>query len=291
MTDLPPSPTVDDAVGYVMRNVGVIEKSKDSAGKGFKFKYRGIVEVMNALHPIMAEVGLVIYPSKVDYTQEWVDKIKDGRRTDEVERMTTATYEFTVRGPGGDSFTGEVVADAVMARDKSAIAASSYAWRTFACLLFNIPTTDMTDPEEDNTPVAPMRSYDPDTERHRTDDDRAVAKGWGSHAEMVDARDDLMGQLRDVQGEAPTMMAEVKARLMNLGVMTEAGYVVPAFTPEKLAAARRLVTGADFVGIDGQAEPIAQTVATAEAEAATKDKPPTTAKKARPRKAKPKAKP
>lgn len=138
--------TVFEAVAAVSAGIGAVGKDAQS-GKGndqWSFKYRGIEAVMNALHPLLAKHQVTIVPRCVHAEHEWMQKS---------ERLTAVKYEYDIYGPEGDSFTGSLVAEGVGQRDKSAVIASSYAWRQFVCLLFSIPTEDMRDPEEDNSPV------------------------------------------------------------------------------------------------------------------------------------------
>lgn len=134
------------AVAAVAAEIGAVGKDAQS-GKGgdqWSYKYRGIESVMNALHPILARHGVTIVPRVVDGQHEWVKGS---------DRLSVMHYAYDVYGPDGSMFTGSLVAEGYGQRDKSAVIASSYAWRQFVCLLFSIPTEDMRDPEDDNTPV------------------------------------------------------------------------------------------------------------------------------------------
>ncbi len=138
--------SVYEAVAAITAEIGAIAKGSTSGrgGDQWSYSYRGIDDVMNALHPLLAKHQVTIVPRCVD-----TDHVELQRS----ERLTIARYEYDVYGPDGSMFTGAVTAEGVGQRDKSAVIASSYAWRTFVTLLFCIPTEDLSDPEEDNTPV------------------------------------------------------------------------------------------------------------------------------------------
>ena len=137
--------SVFQALAAVSAEVGAVAKSRKAAGAD-SYRYRGIEDVMNALHGPLAEHGVILVPRVVEASQE-LDPYKLG---DKGWNRTRVTVEYDVYGPDGSSLPQplRVVGDALDNSDKGWGKAMSYAYKTALGQLFTLPT------EEDNEATA-----------------------------------------------------------------------------------------------------------------------------------------
>lgn len=138
MTD---KPTVFEAWSAVMGDVQAIRKKDRNDAQ--RFLFRGIDAVMNAAGPALRKHGVTVVP-----------RVLSRKITDVQLKSRTATgvhvkVRYTVYGPAGDSFFGEVYAEAMDMGDKATAKAMSVAYRTFLLQALTVPT-DEPDPDADS---------------------------------------------------------------------------------------------------------------------------------------------
>lgn len=144
-------------MGEAMRKISAI--SKDSVNKTQGFKYRGIDAVMNALYPVMSELGLFIVPEVLEQTREERMSVKT---YDNTEKKTTLLYsilkiKYTMYAPDGSNVSCVVVGEGMDSGDKASNKALSVGLK-YACFqMFMIPTEDMIDPDCESHEVEPKR--------------------------------------------------------------------------------------------------------------------------------------
>jgi ERF superfamily protein len=166
-------PTVYRAWSAVMQSVRAIEKNdRNSQGPGFMF--RGIDATMQAVGPALREHGVIVVPTGQDIRTESYATSKGTQM-----KNVTVTVEYTVYGPGGDSFTGISYGEAADAGDKAVTKAQSVALRTFLLQSLMVPTGDP----------------DPDASTHERGTDNSgglqalgnlcAEKGWTSKEQKV----------------------------------------------------------------------------------------------------------
>lgn len=174
-------PPVHIAWANVMADLIAISKSEKYEGQG-TFMFRGIDRVMNAVGPVLREHQVVVTPRTLSLQSERY-RTKGG--TD--MRDVTVEMEYTVRGPGGDTFIGGAYGEAADSGDKATSKAESVAYRTFLLQALTIPTHD---PE-------------PDLNVHERDYSEPVGGGRPPKRSAPDqARDDLLRILQDRGYEA-----------------------------------------------------------------------------------------
>lgn len=122
------------------RSIGAVAKNNSTTGGGPKFNYRGIEDLMNALHPILAEHGLIIVPHVLEHSTERYEGYKN------FNLISTVRVAYHVYGQDGTSLPEPVigVGSGVDNSDKSYGKAMSYAYKMAIGQLFSVPT------EEDN---------------------------------------------------------------------------------------------------------------------------------------------
>ena len=135
-------------IGQAMQKIGAIGKNTRNQQQGFM--YRGIDAVMNALSPVMSELGLFIVPEVLEQTRE--ERVnKNG---------TTLLYsilkiKYTMFAPDGSSVSCVVMGEGMDSGDKASNKAMSVALK-YACFqLFMIPTEEMIDPDSECHEVKP----------------------------------------------------------------------------------------------------------------------------------------
>lgn len=133
--------TVYQALAHVMKDVREVRKNGRNKQQGFNF--RGVDDVMNAVGPALREHGVVVSPTNVEHTIASKNTAKGA-----LMNFATVKVEYTVFGPDGSHFTGQVAAESFDSGDKATAKAMSVAFRTFLLQTLCLPTDDA-DPDED----------------------------------------------------------------------------------------------------------------------------------------------
>lgn len=144
-----PETTQDDALPTTAWLLAEAVKKVEAVGKdretdqGPRYRYRGIEDVMNALHPILSELGLTLHVDTVEYELDWRVASNNKER-----RTATLCIRCGITGPDGTvlrlgSWWGE--GDAY--DDKATNKAYSAALKLMLLHVFHVPTEDMTDTE------------------------------------------------------------------------------------------------------------------------------------------------
>lgn len=142
-------------MGEAMRKISAV--SKDSVNQTQGFKYRGIDAVMNALYPVMSELGLFIVPEVLEQTREERVSVKTYNNT---EKKTTLLYsilkiKYTMYAPDGSNVSCVVIGEGMDSGDKASNKAMAVGLK-YACFqMFMIPTEDMIDPDSETHEVEP----------------------------------------------------------------------------------------------------------------------------------------
>lgn len=161
----------------IQKEIGAIGKNKRSPG--VTFAYRGIDDVMNELHPLLAEYGVTIVPEVVEHKRE--------------ERLTTSgkpmifsimTIRYHFVAIDGSEVVATVVGEGQDLSDKASNKAMAIAYK-YACFqVFCIPTEEMSKADPDG--YIPEASK-PTADQLRTyidncatiDDFRTMKETWG----------------------------------------------------------------------------------------------------------------
>lgn len=148
-------PTVHQALAAVMAEVGAIGKGRRNAQQGFDF--RGVDDVMNALHGPLARHGVLIVPSVLE-------RLSETRQTAKGSAMNVVHLHvaFAIHGPAGDEITGSAWGEAMDSADKATGKAHSMALKVFLLELFMVPTEDLEDADATSEPAAPVQDQPPE---------------------------------------------------------------------------------------------------------------------------------
>lgn len=136
--------SVWEAVAEVTRQIKAIAKDKRTEG-GERYNFRGIDDALEALHPILGDVGLVLLPGEV------VERERETRQTAKGGTLNVChlRVRYMMVGPDGSSMTGEAWGEAGDSGDKATQKAASQSYKTFVFQTFSIPTRDSARDEPD----------------------------------------------------------------------------------------------------------------------------------------------
>jgi hypothetical protein len=161
-----------------MRDVRSVRKDKVADIKtdkgGYRFNFRGIDQVLNAVGPALRRHGVFVLPVSIDLTRS------PGRMT---ESLVKVTYEIT--GPMGDSKHVASAGEGLDVGERGLAKALTTAYRNMLIVALTIPTDDpKMDPD-----VVDMRREEP-----------VAADPNAYRDEITDPRTSL-GRLRQIYGE------------------------------------------------------------------------------------------
>lgn len=136
-----------EALVAVNRGVQAIAKAQKNRQQGYMF--RGIDDVMNALHPLFCEHGIVIIRRDKDV------RIDEGKsKSGGVLYMITLTTEWVLAAADGTTVSVVAIGQGMDSSDKGLNKAASTSYKYALLQLFSIPTeetaaldADLTTPE------------------------------------------------------------------------------------------------------------------------------------------------
>lgn len=143
-------PKIYTTIPEVMKRISAI--SKDRKNTQQNFQYRGIDDVMNELHPIMAECGLFVVPNVLNEERE-LGQSRNGSRMVYVRQK----IRFTFYATDGSNLSAEVIGEAMDSGDKASNKALSVGLKYAMLQLFCIPTEDEKDPDAESPTMEPQK--------------------------------------------------------------------------------------------------------------------------------------
>ena len=207
----------------VMNDVQKVAKNQTAdMGRGGSYQFRGVDAVVNAVGPALREHGVIVLPKKILKVEPVEYETKNGGRM--VNKQVTVRWE--VRGPAGDTFTGESVGEAADSGDKSIAKAQSVAYRVFLLQSLCIPSGDR-DPDYDNHErasagsrpgdVDPALQAEIDAANEARGELLEATRGFGWDEDRLVRRywDDYRKNLRNTRDV--TMIQQFKAALVEEG--------------------------------------------------------------------------
>lgn len=138
--------SVGEAIAEVTRRVGAIAKEGQADQRSGGYRFRGIDQVLEALHPILGDVGLVLMPGEVREAR-FETRATSGASLN-VARLLV---RFRMIGPDGTETFGEAWGEGGDTGDKATQKAHSQAYKSFALQTFSIPTQQSAEEEPDAT--------------------------------------------------------------------------------------------------------------------------------------------
>lgn len=143
------TPMIYNAIIDAMGQVSAIAKGKRNSTQGFS--YRGIDDVMNELHPILAKCGIFIVPTVLDEQRSTGTTSKGGNMF-----YTRQKIQFTFYAKDGSSIEAVVIGEAMDSGDKASNKALSVGLKYALLQVFCIPTEDDKDPDAEVPDYVPQ---------------------------------------------------------------------------------------------------------------------------------------
>lgn len=134
------NPMIYSAIVDAMGQINAIAKGRSNSMQNFK--YRGIDDVMNELHPILAKCGIFIVPTVLEEQRAEGKTSKGG-----VIYFTRLKIKFTFYAKDGSFFESVVIGEAMDSGDKASNKALSIGLKYALLQVFCIPTEDDKDPD------------------------------------------------------------------------------------------------------------------------------------------------
>lgn len=146
MTDMKEPLSLAAALQAVAQDIDHIGKDQKNAAQGFKF--RGIDDVLNAMHGPLSKHGVSIVPSRVDVLNDTERATAKGS----AQFFCRAMVTYEIVGPDGDSTLAAVMAEASDMGDKVSSKLMSMAYKYLLFQLFCIPVEGGMDDADADTP-------------------------------------------------------------------------------------------------------------------------------------------
>lgn len=149
--------TIYQAIAEIMKEVEAIGKNKENTTQHFKF--RGIDDVYNALHPLLAKYGVFTVPEVLEDRSE-DRQTKSGGTL--IYRILKIKYHFFAAD--GSSIEAVVIGEGMDSGDKASNKAMSIAHKYAFFQVFSIPTDEVAASDPDNeTPPESVKTFTPST--------------------------------------------------------------------------------------------------------------------------------
>ena len=148
--------TIHSAMIAVMRDAGAITKNRKNTTQNYSF--RGIDDVYNELHDIMAKHGVFTTGKCIDHKREERRTIKEwqGKAKESLLLYSIVTMEYTFWAEDGSSVVTTVIGEGMDSGDKATNKAMAVAHKYALLQAFAIPTEDAKDPENDSPAPVPQ---------------------------------------------------------------------------------------------------------------------------------------
>jgi len=137
-------PTVHELLIRVMASVGAIGKGRKAPDDIGGYSFRGVDDVLNALHPALVEHGVVVLPTVLERDVEHLGK----------RRLVSLHVAYTFTGPRGDQLVADAWGEGADSQDKAAAKAMSTAYKVAMFQALCIPIVDSSIDTESHADVS-----------------------------------------------------------------------------------------------------------------------------------------
>lgn len=135
----------------IMKDIGPVSKDQKNVAQGFKF--RGIDQFVNALHPALCKHGVFMTPSVVKSSHELKDVLRSNGKPG-VDKHVHLEVEYTFYAEDGSSVkVGPIAAEGLDSGDKATNKALSAALKYALIQTFSVPTEDMAEADLDSPEI------------------------------------------------------------------------------------------------------------------------------------------
>jgi len=170
---------IQESIKAIMGEMGAIEKAKENT-QGFRFKYRGIDDVYNELHGLLAKHGVFTVPEVLPETMVSTEVVsKSGGVI--FNKACVIRYHFVAED--GTRETATVIGSAMDSGDKAWNKAMSVAHKYAFFQMFAIATDDIDDPDASTHEVVTKASIK---------DEQAMRNGHAQIAKLIEDNGDIL---------------------------------------------------------------------------------------------------
>ena len=142
-----------------MKEIGPVSKDQKNTQQGFKF--RGIDQFVNALHPALVAHGVFMAPRSTQYTQELKDVVRGSGKAG-VDKHVSILMEYDFFAEDGSKVTiGPIPAEGLDSGDKATNKALSAALKYALIQTFSVPTEDMAEADLDSPEIGKTVKAEP----------------------------------------------------------------------------------------------------------------------------------
>jgi len=137
-----------ESISNALADIGAVGKTKWNDQQ--KFKFRGIDDVMNSLHPVLEKNKIFVVPEVLEQIRE--DRVS-GKGNPLIYSICKIKYTFYAED--GTFVTAVVIGEGMDSGDKATNKAMSIAFKYALFQIFCIPTEEMADPDSESPEPAP----------------------------------------------------------------------------------------------------------------------------------------
>lgn len=181
-----------ESIAAVQSDVEFIGKDKQVQSGG-SYKYRGVDQVLNTLHPLFAKHKVFAVPEVLEIMEREIRKTAKGGEV--LYQVLKVRYSFFAED--GTSISATVIGEAMDSGDKVSNKCMSVAYK-YACFqMLSIPTEETcADPDNINEPLAPKQPLP--VPQQQTNTQTGSAKPKSKYAVICDILKGSQFDLEDV---------------------------------------------------------------------------------------------
>lgn len=207
----PATGSIHMALAAIMRDMTAVAKARENTAQGFKF--RGIDDVYNELHPIFAAHGVVCLPLVDTISIAEAGRTKAGHPIN--RSVVTIGYRFSASD--GSSVEAKMVGEGLDSADKATAKALSAAHKYLLLQTFLVPTSDIVDADYYPPTVNPretLRNREIEAmqkimEQH--EDDAALATSDEEKKRLLGLAAEMRCKIADAEGPTAAEAAQATA--------------------------------------------------------------------------------
>lgn len=186
----------------VMKAIGSVKKDQKNAAQGFKF--RGIDQFVNALHPALIAHGVFMTPRTTSYTSEIREVTRSNGKTG-VDKHVAILVEYDFFAEDGSKVTvGPIAAEGLDSGDKATNKALSAALKYALIQTFSVPTEDMAEADLESPEMGSSEGKKADTVADKKEDGEAKDRKEVTKAAAFKkpvAKDKVMAKIEEAQAK------------------------------------------------------------------------------------------
>lgn len=142
-------PSIHLALSLIIQGIAAVAKTREvKVTEGSSYKFRGVEDVMNALHPIFSDKGVTLIP--VEQTISFDRFEVPGKYGPKVTFSASVVAGYSLTASDGSSVPCKGAGFALDYGDKALPKAQSMALKNMLCHMFLIPTRDVADADNEN---------------------------------------------------------------------------------------------------------------------------------------------